>query len=543
MKKSINSYVSCTGTTDDNAGVAKALAAAANNAFTLVVDCPVYIKVGSDISRPLFIGNETTVEFTGEGKFIVDNVMIPAFVIADSSNVSLIDWNVQYDGGIPVVEMQTYENHGKTIPGKPGNAFNDLRLTQWLTANREIVFSKADGAVMAQWSGTTNATAVFYITGDVDKLNVTGMHLYVPPAAGGHEFMPAAFTLSTNFRRNQTITSKTPITAKYEAVPTNVIFSNVTLDGIYMGWVGGVQNAVFQGITSNRYGDLQDAKGEHVGGVGKWFAPPHLIYLTYDLTGDSALYNTNIQIENVTDNGIRVGKARDLGGSDSVSGYANSLKIGCTNCSVNNYLSARPDGLMDILNVNGLTVSNVTGTYDSSFINNMYPGWRFPDKSYQNVKFENISLTDTAAKTVAGPIGSAGLMSNQNIVLSNVQVALNQWDSQNAPFPTIAGEENTVSMNYSILDNASQHLKAQSRSVQVELNALPVSLKVGQTTKLTWQAWSATSCSGSGPWTGALGTNGGQYIKFPTAGVYEFSVTCRNGGSSTTATATVDVTS
>jgi hypothetical protein len=535
--------VSCTGTADDNAGVAKAITAAAKSAFTLIVDCPVYIKVGSDIARPIFIGSDTSIEFTGSGKFIVDDVMIPAFVIADSNNISLINWNVEYTGSVPVVEKQTYENAGVACNGMPGNAFNDVRLTQWLAANRGIVFSKSDGAVMSQWSGTTNMTGVFYITGDVTGLYVTGMNMSVPKTAGGHQFIPAAFSLSMNFKRNQTVTAKTPMTAQYFAVPNDVTFSDVTLDGTYMGWVGGVQNSVFQNITSQRYGDLQDAKGENIGGVNKWFAPPHLIYFTYNLDGDPKLYNANLTIENVTDNGVRVGKARDRGGSDSISGYADSLKLGCVACSVNNYLSARPDGLMDILNVNGLTVSNVTGTYDSSFTNNVYPGWRFPDTSYQNVKFENVSLTDTASKTVQGPIGNAGILTNGAIVMSNVQVALNQWGKSEVPFPTIAGPENTVNLNFAMLDDSSQHLKSQSGSLQVQLIALPVSLKTGQSTKLTWKSWSANSCSGSGPWNGGVGMSGDQSIKFTSKGVYEFSVTCRNAGGTTTATAVVDVTS
>jgi hypothetical protein len=543
VKKSIASYVSCTGLTDDSAGVAKAITAAANSAFTLVIDCPVTIKIGSDISRPIFIGNDTSIEFTGSGKFIVDNVMIPAFVIADSSNISLINWNVEYAASIPVVQMQTYDNAGQTSTGMPGNAFNDIRLTQWLAANRDIVFSKADGAVMAQWSGTTNMTGVFYITGDVNNVNFTGMNMYVAKTAGGSQFMPAAFSLAMNFKRGQSVTAKTPTTAQYRAVPNNVNFTDVTLDGTYMGFVGEVQNGVFQNITSQRYGDLQDASGNNVGGVNKWFAPPHLFYFTYNLAGDSKLYNSNITIEDVTDNGVRVGKARDLGGSDSISGYANSLKLGCVNCSVNNYLSARPDGLMDILNVNGLTVSNVTGTYDSSFTNNLYPGWRFPASSYQNVKFENVSLTDVSARSMEGPIGNAALSSNQGILMSNVQVALNQWGLSGAPFPTIAGSDITVNLNYAMLDNSSLSLKSQTGSLQVQLDAMPVTLKAGQSTKLTWQAWSANSCSGSGPWNGALGTNGSQSVKFASKGVYEFSITCRNAGGSTTATAVVDVTS
>src|SRR5208282_627634 len=115
-----------------------------------------------------------------------------------------------------------------------------------------------------------------------------------------------------------------------------------------------VQDATFENITSHRYGDLQDANGGNVGGIGKWFAPPHLFYLNYVTDGDPALFNTNIQIRNVVDDGPRVGVARDKGGSDSISGYALSLKIGCIDCVVDTYSSSRPDGFLDVLPSNNL---------------------------------------------------------------------------------------------------------------------------------------------------------------------------------------------
>src|SRR5580704_18740253 len=90
------------------------------------------------------------------------------------------------------------------------------------------------------------------------------------------------------------------------------------------------------------------------------------------------IFNANIEIKNVVDHGVRVGKARDAGGTDTLSGYALSLKIGCVNCRVDNYQSARPDGFLDVLASDGLTITNATATYDSSFINNLFPGWRFP---------------------------------------------------------------------------------------------------------------------------------------------------------------------
>src|SRR4029077_776124 len=96
VRKSISGWVSCNGTVDESQGVARAFAAARHSAFTLVVDCPVLIQTKMDIERIIFIDNGTTVEFTGTGKFTVENVFIPAFVIANSSDIKLINWNVEY---------------------------------------------------------------------------------------------------------------------------------------------------------------------------------------------------------------------------------------------------------------------------------------------------------------------------------------------------------------------------------------------------------------------------------------------------------------
>jgi hypothetical protein len=543
IRKSIAAWVSCTGTSDDTAGVASAFAAAKNGAFSLVVDCPVNIKIGTDIARTIFIDEGTTVIFTGAGKFTVDDVQIPAFVIADSSNITLIGWNVEYDASLPVNDRIGYTDNGQSDAGLAGNAFNDVRLTGWLAANRGIVFDGSQGAVNSRWSGESNACAVFFISGDSANVYVSGMHLYVPQAAGGNRFIPVAFAIGMNFRRNQTVRSKMPVTAQYFAVPQNLTFADITLDGTYMGWVGGLQNAVFENIQSDRYGDLQDANGENVGGIGKWFAPPHLFYLSYPSAGDPALFNTNIQIAHVVDNGTRVGKARDLGGADTISGYANSLKLGCVNCSVDDYQSFRPDGLMDVLTSNGLTVSNVTATYDSAFTNNLYPGWRFPGTGYENLKFENITLKDLAAVTLVEPVGNANAAGNLNLTFSNVQVAINAWTSSAPPFPTIAGAGDSLAFIYSVTIDQSQHLQSLTGDVQLELVASPVALHVGQTLSLTWLSWQASSCSAAGAGAGsdAVATTGSRELAMTAPGSFDFTLSCMNSTSTTAVTATVVV--
>ena len=543
-RKSIGGWVSCTGESDDTAGVAKAFAAARHNAFVLVVDCPVRIKVGMDISRSIFIDDGTTVEFTGAGKFTVDNVQIPAFVIADSSYITLTNWNVEYDASLSVNPQNTgFVTNGRFIKGpKPANAFNDMRLSGWLADNRAIVFDKREGNVNSQWTGLTNACAVFFITGDSSNLTVTGMRMYVPATAGGERFIAVAFALGANFKSNQTVTAKTPNTAQYVAVPHDLKFSNVTLDGTYMGWVGGLRHALFENIESQRYGDLQDAQGGNLGGENKWFAPPHLFYFGYSTTGDAGLFNEDIHIRNVVDNGIRMGGARDRGGTDSLSGYALSLKIGCVSCSVDNYKSARPDGFIDVLSCDGLTISNVTATYDSAFLNNVFPGWRFPSNSYKNLKFENITMIDSAPSSVQPPISNAVQATNQGIVFKNVHVEINRWAGQaSLPLPTVAGPTNDVSLDYLIKADASRIAMSQVGTVAGTLKATPASLRVGDSTVLTWAARQASNCSGSGAWSGALATSGSRTLTMSTAGDHEFTLSCQNGSDTSNATLHVSV--
>jgi hypothetical protein len=457
-KKSISSYVSCSGTRDDTPGAIRAFAEARNSAFTLVVDCPVRLHSGIAVDRGIFIDNGTSVEFTGSGKFVVDNLFHPAFVIANSSNISLTNWNVVWDGVVPISgSTGGYEFGGKfvaTATGftQPSAVFNDRVLTQWLAANRAVNFDNSQGWIKSIWVGGVNPAAVFFITGDSSDVEFKGLHLSVPPGAGGERFMPMAVSFSPNWKSNQAVNGKMPHSAQYAAVPHRVKFSDVYFDGTLMGWQGNVRDATFDNIQSHRYGDLQDPDGGNSGGVGKWFPPPHLFYLNYIANGDPELFNSNIHISNVMDSGPRVGVARDKGAGDSMSGHALSLKIGCTKCSVDTYSSSRPDGFMDVLSSDGLTVSNVTATFDSAFLNNVFPaGIRFPAIGYSHVIFENVVLKDTADSPVRGPISNAPATNNNGIIFKNVQVVLNRWSSPQPPVPTIAGNGNDVTIDFTLL--------------------------------------------------------------------------------------------
>ena len=544
---SIRKWAACDGLLDDSQGVARAFDAAKNGAFTLIVDCPVRIDLGIDISKTIFIDNDTEIEFTSTGIFKINNVLHPAFVIANSKSITLTNWKIEWDASMPVQEqVNGYEDAGRFVATKksfsPAVAFSDLRLTQWLNTNRGIAFDGVDGPVTSVWVGPTNTSSVFFLTGNAANLRIKGLKMYVPLTSGGHRFIPMAFSFSVNYKSNQTVSRKTPRTGQFMAVPNDIIFSDIELDGTYMGWQGNVQNVVFERIRSTRYGDLQDAYGGNVGGKGKWFAPPHLFYLNYDSAGDPSLFTKGVKIRDVTDEGVRVGVARDKGGSDTISGFATSLKIGCLNCQVTGYKSNRPDGFIDVLPSQNLTVSNAEANYDSSFLNNLFPGWRFPGSSYTNVSFENIHLVDLASASVQPPIAGTYQSANSRIVLKKVTSSINTWSGDGSIVPAIFGQGNEVAVNYKVQRDNLRVIGNRKGTAELTFEASPEKVRAGVPFTLSWMSSGAATCSAYGSWAGAMTTSGSRTMKVDAIGTHDFSLICKNVVDTTQADLRIEVT-
>jgi len=461
--RSIRDWVKGDGQADDAVGVARAFDACKNNAFELLVDSPVFIHVGRDISRPIFVDNGTHVRFTKNGLFITDDVLQPAFVIANSTDVQFVNWRVQYVGGIPIDRtVGGYYNNGVLVgQSYPSAAFNDLALTPWLKAHRGIEFGDA-GAKNCPWHGPTNMSSLFYLIGSTNHVDIENMTLFVPPDAKGSQFIPMAFSMTSGYNNNVVPVASADndswTSVPNISVPRDLTFKNITLDGYYMGFQGTFQHSTITNVIGLRYGDLQDADGNNIGGVGKWFAPPHLFYCNGDRAHpyDSRLACRDLAISNVRDIGPRIGKARDTVALNR-SGYANSLKIGAVDSTVTNYTSNRPDGLADILSCDKMTLTNIKGTYDSSFINDLYPGIRFPSGDYyQYLTLKDVTLTDTAPDPYGNrpddgtlPISGFNGQHNSNVLFENVVVNLTKWNRPNVQ-PTYSGQSNVTPIKFNI---------------------------------------------------------------------------------------------
>ena len=96
VTKSIREWVSCSETIDESGQLEQALVSAANNAFTLVVDCPVRFHTGNAANRSIAVPDGVTLSFQGAGEFLTVSNGPPALTVAHPSEVTFLDWNLTY---------------------------------------------------------------------------------------------------------------------------------------------------------------------------------------------------------------------------------------------------------------------------------------------------------------------------------------------------------------------------------------------------------------------------------------------------------------
>ena len=438
VERSIREFAQCSATVDQREGVATALAAARAAAFTLVIDCPVFVHIGLDIARPLFVESGTRVVMRGTGRLSVDNALLPAFVLANVRDVELLDWDVLYTGSqlypdiTGALSIQAaigyYLLNGTRVADNysapVAASFNDLTLRQYYAAHRNV--SGADPA----WSGPTNLAAMFNLMGDTQDVRISGMRL---TASGKRavDFVLVAFGFNVGWLSDQRLRPGQPFNGSTAAIPTHLTFSDLVLDGVYMGFVGSARHSTFARITSLRYSDLQAPDGDSVtmGGcvapnsTDCWFPPPHLFYFNFGApdTTDEALWNVNLTVTDVSDQGLRVGPGHRV----LTSGNCCSLKIGAVNSTVQRYFSARKDGAVDVVWARGLTVEALTAVYNSTFLEERWPAWRFTEPYYHDVRLSNVLITDVAAVNAWPPLYGNTSPNNTGMLFTNVMLVTN----------------------------------------------------------------------------------------------------------------------
>lgn len=437
VRRSIGQWAKCDGVTDDRNNFANALSAAKNNAFTLVVDCPLNLRIGMDVAKPLFIESGTTIVFDKKGLITVDNVLVPAFVIANSSNINLQNWSILYTGQTPIdVNTRGYYNNGAWVSASftapSTQIFNNITLTNWLNKNRKITYSKR----YTFWTGYIDQAALFMIKGD--SSNITFNNFGVRNRNNTHfwQYIPIVFSIVPGEPNNSSNSPNNLLNSKYVVVPHNITFNQIFLDGYLFGWHGSGHDLTFSNITGDHYSDFQDSNKQNIGGVGGWFPPPHVFYLNTQPNWDRSLRNYNILINNVVDRGNRLGGVWDYGLYNPLNtngragrGSSTSIKIQGDNSAVANYYSSRTEGLGDVLSSHGLTLTNITAIFDSSFVQYSLPAFRFTESSNTDVTVKNMVLQDNATSTFLFPISGSSSRNNSNIKLQKVMLYMNHWSN------------------------------------------------------------------------------------------------------------------
>jgi hypothetical protein len=96
VTKSIKQWVTCSETIDESNQLAAALTAAANNAFELLIDCPVRFHTGTASNSSITVPDGVTVKFSGEGEFLTVSNGPKALKIAHPNQVTFVNYNQTY---------------------------------------------------------------------------------------------------------------------------------------------------------------------------------------------------------------------------------------------------------------------------------------------------------------------------------------------------------------------------------------------------------------------------------------------------------------
>ena len=96
VTKSIRQWVSCDGAIDESAQLEQALNAASNNAFVLMVDCPVRFHTGQAALASIAVPDGVTISFAGAGEFLIETDGPPALAVTNPDTTQFVNWNVTY---------------------------------------------------------------------------------------------------------------------------------------------------------------------------------------------------------------------------------------------------------------------------------------------------------------------------------------------------------------------------------------------------------------------------------------------------------------
>ena len=422
-------------------------------------DCPVYCQMGQLNQNTIFISSNTYVRFTSQGVCITDGIGVTTFLIACGINdVYFTNFTMKY---IPSTGG-SYGNLGAPVAGggpvlTAASNFANITLLNYLQAAyvpgvSGVSFSSGGTPI---WSGPTNASAIFRLKGNCNRIKFLGKtRAYAPPNATADQFIPVFMALDPEWLPGSAVTSGTPqtigVTMQY---PASVEFESVELDGFLMGFVGAPQYFLAKHSHFMRYSDLQanlstDPTGAFIGGNGNWFAPPHAFYLY------AAGAKITSHLSNLLDDGTYVGIVTRRSGS---SGIMHSIKLEPANfSSVTNARIFRPDGAIQVLS-QGAANGKIEGLFaivdtrvgyavNSGALPFTPTGLLFPSAQPLIGCFISARVIDIAPVPTGFPVGSDSQSAHQNLIF-NVETIVQDWPLTAYIGTSLSGNNSTSAYN------------------------------------------------------------------------------------------------
>jgi hypothetical protein len=248
--------VTCDGATDSHDLFVAANAAAIAAGKVLNVDCPVFLHVGSDGTKPIYLPSHYNIAVTGTGQIVVDNIGVNEFMFVNAT-----DGIISCQTSVPCFLYEA--NFGATAIGGPnwgpyasGVSSEYATLKTYLTTNYGNTFTSGTGPA---WNGQSPFLGIFAIRGASQRLVFRNVTVSSPVGANPANFAPVVFSIWPEFIPGLAVTGSTPASnsATYTNIPTDIEFDDVVLDGYDMGF-NGVGSVRLNHVVGKRYSDMQD---------------------------------------------------------------------------------------------------------------------------------------------------------------------------------------------------------------------------------------------------------------------------------------------
>ncbi|MBU2995653.1 hypothetical protein KO500_04380 [Cellulophaga baltica] len=408
------------GVTDDRDVFVETLDQATNISGKVMVDKDIFLDVEETGAKSIFLDDNSWIEGDNDANIIVNSLYSPAFYIALVENVTIKNLVMLYD--------QQYD----ASFGWDTSIIEDniTQLRYYLEQEKNIIFTSSTPL----WNGgPVSFRALFSIEA---AENVTFENVdFKAKGATADTFIQEAIKFKEQFSSDQEVVSDLGLTA----ISKQVSLTNISMDGVIMGIQGIVEDLLITNFDGHRYSDVQSASGNYIGGADHWMPPPHLIYLNEDSSINN-LFTNNVQITNVMDYGDYVGSTETRGSS----GYCNSLKLvgNVQNVVVANYTSYRRDGLGDFGNIINGDFSDMYSEYTSDIFDSSlkFYSMRFVGP-LTNSTIENVTIKDMSDLAEIYPMGFA---EGDYVTLDNIQIYVNELNTESYGFFGISGSNNTI---------------------------------------------------------------------------------------------------